>query len=71
LRAESEYAAWGSAFGFQANYCTVDGNELKGYRNMKSLNELLKAHGFRLNDSGGEIKGIPAVFLEQSSIMGQ
>ena len=69
LRSESEYAAWVSAFGFRANHFTVDVNALKGYRDLQSLNEMLKAHGFRLNTKGGEIKGTPAVFLEQSSIM--
>lgn len=69
LRSESEYAAWVSAFGFRANHFTVDVNALNRYRDLESLNELLKAHEFRLNTNGGEIKGTPAVFLEQSSIM--
>ena len=33
------------------------------------MNEALKNAGFRLNSSGGEIKGSPAVYLEQSSTM--
>ncbi len=69
LRVKIKYAAWVSVFGFRANHFTVDVNALKGYRNLKSLNEQLKAHGFQLNDSGEEIKGTLAVFLAQSSIM--
>lgn len=32
------------------------------------MNQLLRDNGFRINDSGGEIKGTPAELLEQSSI---
>jgi len=68
LRQESEYAAWLYAFGFRANHFTISVNHLKKYTEIASVNELLKNNGFRINDSGGEIKGSPAVFLEQSSI---
>lgn len=69
LRAESEYAAWVAAFGFCANHFTVDVNRLSTFDDLAALNEFLKAEGFRLNDSGGEIKGSPQVLLEQSSTM--
>ena len=33
------------------------------------MNDFLKGHGFSLNESGGDVKGSPEDFLEQSSIM--
>jgi hypothetical protein len=67
IRGESEYAAWFYVFGFRANHFTVSINSLKKYNNISSVNELLKKNGFKLNDSGGEIKGTPADLLQQSS----
>ncbi|WP_194755618.1 DUF1338 domain-containing protein [Aliidiomarina indica] len=69
LLAESEYAAWMSAFGFCANHFTVSVNALPGYSTLESVNAKLKDAGFTLNSSGGEIKGSPEVYLEQSSTM--
>ncbi|KFZ29690.1 succinyldiaminopimelate aminotransferase [Pseudidiomarina atlantica] len=69
LLEESEYAAWMAAFGFRANHFTVNVNELPDYASLEQVNETLKNAGFRLNSSGGEIKGSPAVYLEQSSTM--
>ena len=69
LLAESEYAAWLSAFGFRANHFTVNVNVLPGFDSVVQVNEKLKAEGFALNASGGEIKGSPEVMLEQSSTM--
>lgn len=68
LKAESEYAAWVYVFGFCANHFTVSVNALETYNSLEKVNQLLKDHGFMLNDSGGEIKGNPAELLEQSSI---
>ncbi len=65
----SEYAAWMSAFGFCANHFTVNVNALKTFPTLENLNEFLKANGFALNASGGEIKGSQDVFLEQSSTL--
>jgi hypothetical protein len=67
----SEYASWVAAWGFEPNHFTVLVNELKTYNNLPKLNELLKYNGFELNTSGGEIKGSPQVYLEQSSIMAE
>ncbi len=64
---ESEYAAWLAAFGFRANHFTVDVNQLPDFRTLAEVNARLKQAGFVLNGSGGEIKGSPAVMLEQSS----
>ncbi len=69
LREESEYAAWFYVFGFRANHFTVSINSLKKYNNLKSVNELLKRNGFKLNSSGGEIKGTTSDLLQQSSTL--
>jgi len=69
LLQESEYAAWLSTFGFCANHFTVNVNELHDYATLEHVNQQLKEAGFTLNTSGGEIKGSPDVFLEQSSTM--
>ncbi len=67
LREESEYAAWLYVNGFRANHFTVSINALKKYDTIQKVNQLLKDNGFRINDSGGEVKGTPAQLLEQSS----
>ncbi|TKB50949.1 DUF1338 domain-containing protein [Ferrimonas aestuarii] len=69
LLAESEYAAWLSAFGFRANHFTVSVNELDQFGTLEGVNGALKQAGFVLNSSGGEIKGSADVLLEQSSTM--
>ncbi|RUO31754.1 DUF1338 domain-containing protein [Aliidiomarina sedimenti] len=69
LLEESEYAAWMSAFGFCANHFTVSINRLPGYTDIEAVNAKLKEEGFTLNSAGGEIKGNPEVYLEQSSTM--
>ncbi|MFB6346740.1 MAG: DUF1338 domain-containing protein [bacterium] len=67
LREESEYGAWMATWGFRANHFTVDVNALDKYSNLEDLNRFLKDNGIELNDRGGEIKGSPDVYLEQSS----
>ncbi|MEC7183275.1 MAG: DUF1338 domain-containing protein [Bdellovibrionota bacterium] len=69
LRKESEYAAWLLAMGFRANHFTVFINPLKKLTSIRKMNDFLKGHGFSLNESGGDVKGSPEDFLEQSSIM--
>ncbi len=66
---ESEYAAWLAAFGFRPNHFTVNVNQLQAYDDLTKVNAFLKGHGFVMNTSGGEIKGSPQVYLEQSSTM--
>lgn len=66
---ESEYAAWLAAWGFRANHFTVSINHLQHFQSLAEVNQLLKDHGFSLNSAGGEIKGTPADYLEQSAIM--
>ncbi len=69
LIAESEYAGWVAAWGFRANHFTILVNFLETFDSLEVLNQFLKDNGFKLNASGGEIKGTPDVFLEQSSTL--
>jgi hypothetical protein len=69
LNQESDYAAWVAAFGYRPNHFTVFVNALKSFKDLQGLNEFLKSQGVKLNESGGEIKGTPGVFLEQSSTL--
>ncbi len=69
LLSESEYAGWMSAFGFRANHFTVYFNPLKTFKDLQEFNEFIKKSGYKLNTSGGEIKGSPQEFLEQSSTL--
>ena len=66
---ESDYGAWMAAIGYRPNHFTVFVNHLEKYSELEILNDFLKAKGFKLNTSGGEIKGTPQVFLEQSSTL--
>ena len=69
LLAESEYAAWVAAFGFRVNHFTVDVSNLNTFEDLASVNDFLRAQGFRLNEAGGAIKGTRADRLEQSSTL--
>lgn len=69
LLAESEYAAWTAAWGYRANHFTVSVNDLQKFETLQQVNDALKDAGFLLNTSGGEIKGTPDVYLEQSSTL--
>ncbi|QDK38274.1 DUF1338 domain-containing protein [Bdellovibrio sp. NC01] len=69
LAKESEYASWVAAYGFRPNHFTVNINALKKFDDIKDLNNFLKSNGVILNSSGGEVKGTPADYLEQSSTM--
>lgn len=69
LLAESEYAAWVAAWGYRANHFTVSVNDLQNFASLEAVNQALKEAGFLLNTSGGEIKGTPEVYLEQSSTL--
>jgi hypothetical protein len=69
LMKESDYAAWVAAFGYRPNHFTVFINNLKNFSDIKVLNDYLKQQGFKLNSSGGEVKGSQEVCLEQSSTL--
>ncbi|HEY8280176.1 MAG TPA: DUF1338 domain-containing protein [Bdellovibrionota bacterium] len=68
---QSEYAAWTAAFGIRVNHFTVFFNSLKSFASLSELNDFLIANGFKMNTSGGLIKGTPAERLEQSSTLAQ
>ena len=67
LKSNSEYAAWMAAYGFRVNHFTVSVTHLKSFNGIYEVNQFLKDQGFTLNESGGEVKGTPKDFLEQSS----
>lgn len=69
LMKESDYAAWVAAFGYRPNHFTVFINNLKKFNDILVLNDFLKSRGFKLNASGGEVKGSKEVWLEQSSTL--
>jgi hypothetical protein len=69
LAKESEYASWVAAIGFRPNHFTLSINHLRGYRTVQDVNKFIKSMGVALNSSGGEIKGTPQDFLEQSSTL--
>jgi len=69
LLQESEYAAWVSAWGYRANHFTVSINHLAGFNSIEAVNDAVKAGGFSLNTTGGEVKGDEIVKLEQSSTL--
>jgi hypothetical protein len=71
LLEESEYAAWLYINGFRANHFTVRANNNKVLDSVKKINTFLKDNGYKINSSGGEIKGNPEQLLEQSSIMAE
>lgn len=71
LRSESEYAAWLYVFGFRANHFTISVNSLQALKGIKAVNDFLKENGFKLNDSGGEIKGSKEQMLMQSSTLAE
>ena len=68
LADESEYAAWVIYNRYYLNHFTVSVHTLpEGYDTVADFNEFLKTHGFKLNDSGGEVKTSPDGRLLQSS----
>lgn len=69
LAKESEYASWVAAHGFRPNHFTVFVNPLKKFNDLRVLNQFVTSHGFALNKAGGEVKGSPEDYLEQSSTM--
>lgn len=68
LRSESEYAAWFYVNGFTVNHFTVSVNRLKSLKDIRAVNEFLKAKGYLINDAGGEVQGSAQELLEQSSV---
>nr|WP_315203364.1 DUF1338 domain-containing protein [uncultured Flavobacterium sp.] len=69
LLEESEYAAWMYVYGFRANHFTINVNALNNFEKLEELNNFLEESGWKLNASGGKIKGTPEQLLEQSSTL--
>lgn len=69
LLEESEYAAWLLATGLRANHFTISVNHLDSYSTLAEVVSAVKTAGFEVNTTGGEIKGSPAVFLEQAATL--
>lgn len=69
LYAESEFAAWFYCHGFMPNHFTVFINSLSFVNSVEELNAVLSKQGFRMNESGGLVKGGSDVCLAQSSTM--
>lgn len=68
LARESEYAAWTLVNGYALNHVTISIHRLKSrIRNIKSLNQFIEDHGFKLNSEGGILKVSPDSLLLQSS----
>ncbi len=66
----SEYAAWMSVMGMRANHFTVAVHSLQSFGDLEAVNQFIRQDvGLPLNQSGGEIKGGPEVFLAQSSTL--
>jgi Domain of unknown function (DUF1338) len=72
LQAESEYAAWVIYNRYYLNHFTVSVQNLpEPYDTCEGFNRFLEAHGFKLNDSGGQVKASPDGLLLQSSTVAE
>jgi hypothetical protein len=72
LQSESEYAAWVIYNRYYLNHFTVSVHNLPaGYDTVERFNNFLKRNGFRLSDSGGEIKVSGDGLLLQSSTVAE
>lgn len=69
VREASEYGSWVSALGLRPNHFTVSVNRLETFDGIRELLDFVEAAGYRLNESGGRVKGSPDVFLEQGSTL--
>lgn len=66
---ESEYAAWVAVMGLRANHFTISVNHLRKLNTIEKLADFIESKGYRLNTSGGRIKGNREVLLKQGSTM--
>ena len=71
LKKESEYAAWLLCFGFCVNHFTVAVHRTNKFNSIAEINDFLKHHDFKLNTSGGEVKGVPEEGLVQSATLAE
>ena len=71
LSANSEYAAWVSAFGIRVNHFTLGMNQLDGLDGLEDLCARLRQAGIELNGGEVPIQGSPSAGLEQCSTVAQ
>lgn len=69
LQEESEYAAWFSTIGIRPNHFTISVTDLEQHREVEDVLRVVEELGYSVNESGGRVKGSPAVLLEQGSTM--
>lgn len=69
LQAESEYAAWVASIGIRPNHFTIGVNYLEKCDSVEDVLQVVEGLGYRVNDSGGRVKGGAEVLLEQGSTM--
>lgn len=69
LSDESEYAGWLAALGLRPNHFTVSINHLSTLKSVNAVLEFVEAAGYRINESGGRVKGTADVLLEQGSTL--
>lgn len=69
LQDESEYAAWVASLGIRPNHFTISVNHLEKHPEVEDVLRVVEELGYEVNDSGGRVKGSPAVLLEQGSSM--
>jgi hypothetical protein len=72
LQSESEYAAWVIYNRYYLNHFTVSVHNLPApFDTCEGFNTFLKAHDFKLNNAGGEVKKSPDGLLLQSSTVAE
>lgn len=69
LSNESEYAGWLAALGLRPNHFTVSINHLTKLTGVSDVLDFVEAAGYRINASGGRVKGSRDVLLEQGATL--
>lgn len=69
LLAESEYAAWVATIGIRPNHFTISVTDFDHHASIEEVLGVVEELGYTVNESGGRVKGSPAVLLEQGSTM--
>jgi hypothetical protein len=69
LLVESEYAAWMSTIGIRPNHFTISVTDFQKFASIEAVLSVVEELGFAVNESGGRVKGTPAVLLEQGSTL--
>ena len=67
LLAVSSYVAWWYVYGMIPHHFAVDINTFSQIKDLAAMHDTLSEWGVALNTQGGEIKGSPALYLEQST----